>query len=108
MSKKIKTTSDKFIESLSATDLKKFKEGYKDFALSELILALMERDEISVRKLAQIADVSPTVVQAMRSGMKKDFSMQSFFKILRGLGCKKFMVEFNNQLISLDMPSLKR
>ncbi len=88
MTKKTKSTSDEFIESLTPKELKKFKDGYRDFVLSELILAIMERDEISVRKLAKIAGVSPTVVQAMRSGSKKDFSMQSFFKVLRGLGCK--------------------
>lgn len=49
MNKKIKTTTDEFLESLSAKELKKFKEGYKEFALSELILALMEQDEISVQ-----------------------------------------------------------
>jgi len=62
MNKKIKSTYDEHIESLSPKRLKKFKEGYKDFALSELILAIMEQDEISVRKLAKIAGVSPTVV----------------------------------------------
>lgn len=108
MSKKIKSTSDEFIESLSPQELKKFKEGYKDFALSELILALMEHDDVSVRKLAKIAGVSPTVVQAMRSGTKKDFSIQSFFKILKGLGCKKVMIEFNNQYIPLDISHIKR
>lgn len=105
MNKKIKSTSDEFIESLSPRELKKFKNGYKEFALSELILAIMEEDEISVRKLAKIAGVSPTVVQAMRSGTKKDFSMQSFFKILKGLGCKKFMVELNGQFIPLEISS---
>jgi len=108
MNKKIKSTSDEFIESLSPQKLKAFKEGYQDFALSELILAIMEHDEISVRKLAKIAGVSPTVVQAMRSGAKDDFSMQSFFKILKGLGCKKLMVEVNGQLIPLDISHIKR
>lgn len=103
MTKKIKSTSDEFIASLTAKELKNFKEGYRDFALSELILAIMEQDEISVRKLAKIAGLSPTVVQAMRSGTKKDFSMQSFFKILRGLGCNKFMIEINGQFIPLDI-----
>lgn len=63
----------------------------------------MEQDEVSVRKLAKLAGVSPTVVQAMRSGTKKDFSMQSFFKILKGLGCKKLMVEYNGQFIPLNI-----
>lgn len=103
MVKKVKSTSDEFIESLSPQELKAFKEGYKDFALSELILALMEQDEVSVRKLAKIAGVSPTVVQAMRSGIKDDFSMQSFFKILKGLGCKRLVVEINKQFIPLDI-----
>ena len=86
MTKKIKSTSEKFIESLSPKELKEFEEGYKNFALSELILALMERDDISVRKLAKIAGVSPTIVQEMRSGLEKNYSLESFYKILKTLG----------------------
>ena len=70
MSKLFLTTSDEFLESLSPKERKKFEEGYKDFALSELIFALMERDEVSVRKLAKVAGVSPAVIQAMRSGAR--------------------------------------
>ena len=104
MSKKMKSTMDKFIESLSPRELKKFNEERQEFILSELILAAMEKDNISVRKLAKMAGVSPTIVQAMRSGTKKDFSMRSFFKILKGLGCKSFMVEMNGRYIPLDIP----
>ncbi|HLG29953.1 MAG TPA: helix-turn-helix transcriptional regulator, partial [Candidatus Brocadiales bacterium] len=74
----------------------------------ELILALMEDDDISVRKLAKMAGVSPTVVQAMRSGEKDDFSMQSFFKILKGLGCKKLIVQINNKYMPLDISHIKK
>jgi len=108
MNKKIKSTYDEHVESLTAKQKKEFDKGLKDFALSELILALMERDDVSVRKLAKIAGISPTVVQAMRSGDKDDFSMQSFFKILKGLGCKKLMVEVNDQYIPLDISHIKR
>ena len=108
MNKKIKSTYDEHVESLTVKQRKDFDQGLKDFALSELILALMERDDVSVRKLAKIAGISPTVVQAMRSGEKDDFSMQSFFKILKGLGCKKLMVEVNNQYIPLDISHIKR
>jgi hypothetical protein len=66
MNKKIKSTSEKFIESLSPQELKAFKEGYRNFALSELVLAIMEHDEISVRKLAEIARILPTIVQEIR------------------------------------------
>jgi hypothetical protein len=106
MKKKVKSTAESFIDSLSPKELKEFGEGYKDFVLSELILAIMEEDEISVRQLAKMAGISPTVVQAMRSGTKKDFSMQSFFKVLKGLGCKKLMIELNDgHYIPLDISS---
>ena len=108
MNKKIKSTYDKHVESLTVKQKKEFDQGLKDFALSELILALMERDDVSVRKLAKIAGISPTVVQAMRSGEKDDFSMQSFFKILKGLGCRKLMVEINDQYIPLDISHIRR
>ena len=104
MTKKIKSTFDKFIESLSPEERKKYDVEYREFVLSELLLAAMAKDNISVRKLAKIAGVSPTIVQAMRSGTKTDFSMQSFFKILRGLGSKKIMVELHGQYIPLEIP----
>jgi hypothetical protein len=59
MNKKIKSTYGEHRESLSPSRKKKFDQGLKDFVLSELMLALMEHDEISVRKLAKIAGVSP-------------------------------------------------
>ena len=108
MNRKIKSTSDEHVESLTPRQKKEFDEGLKDFALSELILAIMEQDEVSVRKLAKMAGVSPTVVQAMRSGAKADFSMQSFFKILKGLGCNKIMIERNGELIPMDITHIKR
>lgn len=108
MTKKVKSTVDQLIDSMGPKEKKEFEEELKDFALSELIIALMEQDDVSVRKLAKLAGVSPTVVQAMRSGAAKDFSMQSFFKILKGLGCKKFIVEFNDQYIPLTMQTRKK
>lgn len=108
MNKKVKSTSDKFIESLNPKELKQFNEGYKNFALSELILALMEHDEISVRKLAKIANVSPTIVQEMRSGFKKNYSMESFYKILKGLGFNQFMVGSGDQFIQIDLSYLNK
>ena len=105
MTKKAKSTVDTFVESLSPKELKQFNEEHKELLLSELLLAAMQQDEVSVRKLAKLAGISPTVVQAMRSGTKKDFSMQSFFKVLKGLGCKRFMVELNGQFIPLDISS---
>lgn len=103
MSKKMKSTVDKFIASLNTREKKKLNEEYQELLLSEIVCALMEKDNISVRKLAEMAKLSPTVIQAMRSGDKKDFSMKSFFKVLKELGCKSFMIEINGQLISLSI-----
>jgi len=108
MTKKNKSTVDELLESLSTEEKKEFQNELQNLALSELILALMKRDQVSVRKLAKIADISPSVVQAMRSRNTKDFTMQSFFKVLRGLGCKKLMVEHNGELVSLDFNQMKR
>lgn len=103
-SPKMKSTTEEYVESLSPKARKEFDKGYKEFILSELLLAIMAQDEITVRKLAEIADVSPTIVQAMRSGAKKDFSMKSFFKVLQGLGFNQFMVGRNGEFVNLMMP----
>ena len=58
-----------------------------------MLIAIMQEDDTTVRKLAKEADVSPTIIQGIRSGTRKHVSMQSFFKILKGLGYKKLMVE---------------
>jgi len=103
MSKKIKTTSEEFIESLSKKEREEFEKEYKELLLSELLYAIMEQDELSVRKLAKLAGLSPTVIQAMRSGTKKDFTLKSFFKVLKGLGCKKLMAEIDGKIIPLSI-----
>lgn len=108
MTKKIESTFERFIESLSPEERKQYDAEYREFLLSELILAAMAKDNVSVRKLAKKAGISPTIVQAMRSGTKTDFSMQSFFKILRGLGSKRLMVELHGQYIPLEIPAIKK
>lgn len=106
--KKTKSTCEEFVASLSPAAKRKFDAEYQELVISELILAIMEQDDISVRKLAKLAGVSPTVVQAMRSGSKNDFSMQSFLKILNGLGCEKLVVERHGQSYPLDLSQLHR
>ncbi len=104
--KKVQSTYEEFVSSLKPKEKREFEKEYKDLLLSELLLAIMEQDEISVRELAKMADVSPTVVQAMRSGAKKDFSMKSFFKILKGLGFKNLTIERNGQSYPLNISHL--
>jgi DNA-binding Xre family transcriptional regulator len=95
--KKIKSPSEK--NTVSTFDRimkdperkKKFDEGYNEFLLSELLLALMEDDEISVRALAKEAGVSPTVIQDMRSGKKDNITLKKFSDIMKSLGYKIYV-----------------
>lgn len=103
MTKKTKSTYDRYMEGLTSKEKQKFDEGYIDLVLSELLIAAMNEDDISVRELAKVAGVSPTIVQGIRSQTRKHVSVQSFFKILNSMGCT-FMVERNGQVISLDIP----
>lgn len=107
MKKKVKSTVEKLVESMSPKEKKAFDEEYKELLLSEMILAAMEEDNVSVRRLAKLAGVSPTIIQSMRSGIKKDFNMGSFFKVLRGLGFKVF-IERNGQQFSLDLSHINK
>ncbi len=59
---------------------------FREFALSELMLALMEDDSKSVRKLAEMAGVSPTTIQNLRSGKKTDVKFKNFLSIVEACG----------------------
>ena len=107
MAKKIKSTHDRFIESMTAKEKKEYEKELKDFIISELILAAMEEDNISVRKLAKLAGVSPTIVQEMRTGTKKSFNTDTFFKVLKGLGYNVFL-ERNGHITPLDIPQIHK
>ncbi len=69
---------------------KKFKEAYekryKEFLFSELLIAIMEDDNISVRELAKEADISPSVIQNIRSGKQKDIKVSNLIKIAHIFG----------------------
>ncbi|MFH1831579.1 MAG: helix-turn-helix transcriptional regulator [bacterium] len=84
--KKPLSTYDKHIQSLSTKELKDFQTGYQELLLSELVIAAMQEDDVSVRALAKAAGISPTIVQEIRAGKRKNLSLQSFFKILDALG----------------------
>jgi len=102
MSKKQKSTYDKYVEAMSSERRKEFEKGYKDFLLSEMLIAVMERDGVSVRELAREAGVSPTVVQGIRSGTRENVTFNSVIKILKALGYK-FKVEREDDNVSIGV-----
>jgi hypothetical protein len=106
--KKTKTTYERFMEKLSPKEKKEFDESYRELLLSELLLAIMEQDEVSVRELAKMAKVSPTIVQAMRSGTRKNYSLETFYKILKSLGFNQFMVGRNGHFTPIDFSHLSK
>lgn len=101
MMKKHKSTYDEFIDSLTPRQKRSFDEGYKDLLVSEMLIAMMNQDNISVRKLAEKSGISPTIIQGIRSGSRKNVSMQSFFRILQGLGYD-IIAERKGSRIALD------
>jgi DNA-binding Xre family transcriptional regulator len=71
-----------------------FEKGYEKFLISELLIEAMEDNKISVRKLAQKARVSPTIIQNMRSGKSSNISLNTLAPILSALHYKiKFVKE---------------
>jgi DNA-binding Xre family transcriptional regulator len=66
----------------------KIEKEYKELLLSELLIALMEEDQVSVRKLAKAAGISPSIIQDIRTGKKENITLKSFSNIASALGYK--------------------
>ncbi len=75
MKNKAKSSFEEFME--DKEQRAPFEEGYKALLLSELILAFKEKDEISVRRLAAAAGVSPIIIQEIGSGETKNMTVCS-------------------------------
>jgi len=84
MTKKAKSTYEKFIEDKKQKRL--LDREYRDLLISELLLAAMEEDHLSVRKLAAEAEVSPTIIQSLKSGKKTNITIETLSRILNVIG----------------------
>lgn len=107
MTKSKKTLSTFEREMKNAKFKKAFDKSYKDFLLSELLIALMENDEISVRELAKEAGLSPTVIQKLRSGKQHDLKVRSFVSIVNACGYK-VVLEKDDERIEVEDKKDKR
>ena len=81
----METTFDKIINS-DPKRKEKFEKEYNQFLLSEFVLEKMEEEQISVRELAKIAGVSPTVIQKIRSKNAERINFRTFTNVLHSLG----------------------
>ncbi|KKP94759.1 MAG: hypothetical protein US13_C0015G0003 [candidate division TM6 bacterium GW2011_GWE2_36_25] len=84
MSKKAKTTYEKIISDPKRK--KRIEEEYQTLLISELIQAAIEKDLITVRELAREAGVSPTIIQELKTGKRKDITLRTASKILNTIG----------------------
>lgn len=83
--KKEVSTYERLIQEDPAFE-KDVEKEYREFILSELLLAVMEEDQVSIRKLAKEAGVSPSLIQDLRTGKKDNLTFRSFSNIMEALG----------------------
>ena len=80
----MKSTYEEFISDPKRKE--EFDKEYNEFLLSEFVLEKMENEKISVRKLAQKAGVSPTVIQKIRTKNAERINFRTFSNVLHSLG----------------------
>lgn len=78
---------------------KELEAGYKELVISELVLALMEEDHISVRILAKEAGLSPTTIQELKTKNKLP-NMKTFLKIMEHFHLKVSIQKANGQVMA--------
>lgn len=79
MTKKIRSTHDEFMASMTEQQRRGYEEEYTSLLIDEMIAAAMESDDVSVRKLAKAAGLSPTVLENLKSRTRKG----NFFEELK-------------------------
>ncbi len=85
---------------------KKFREmhekSYKELLFSELLIAIMEGDDKSVRVLAKEAKLSPSVIQDIRSGKQQDIKVSNLIKIAKAFGYEVILQKGDERLALYD------
>ena len=76
-----------------------FTKTYTEFLLSELMIAMMENDGQSVRKLAKSVGLSPTVIQNIRSGKQHDLKLKNFINISHACGFRLHLVKGKRHIV---------
>lgn len=84
MKKKIDSTYDTIVK-----DKKRkanVEREYQELLLSELMIAAMEKDDVSVRELAKEAGLSPTIIQELKTGKRTNITLETFNRVLNAIG----------------------
>jgi hypothetical protein len=80
---------------------KAFDKSYKEFLLSELLIAIMDEDDKSVRNLARETGISPTIIQNIRSGKQENLKVSNFVSIAHACGYK-VILEKNDDRFEIE------
>jgi len=99
MSKKL-STFERMMK--DASFKKEFNKQYKEFLLSELVIALMENDSKSVRKLASECGLSSTVINKLRTGKQEDVKLSNFISISESCGYH-LCLQKNDEIIPIQI-----
>jgi len=74
-----------------------FEREKNEFALSEFVLEQMDKNKLSVRGLADKANVSPTIIQKVRKGkLANHINFTTFINVVDSLGYKVMLVKKAN------------
>ena len=98
MTKKIESTYDRFIKSLSPTEKKDYEREREAFLLSEMVLAAIAQDYQAVKELAQMAGIAPEIIQDLVPKAKNKFDTQVFLRTLRRLGYRLILEKSNSRV----------
>ena len=81
---------------------KSYEDEYKQLLFSELLISIMEGDGKSVRSLAKEAQISPSVIQELRSGKQHDIKVSNLIKIASIFGYDLVLQKGSEQLTLQD------
>ena len=85
--RKNKSIKNTYQKEISDPNFKKlFEREYGELLLSEIILAMMEEDKTSVRKLAKEVGIAPSVLHSVCSGTHTNLTLKNFIKLISALG----------------------
>lgn len=90
---------------------KEYKKRYKNFVLSELIIALMTSNEQSIRSLAKECGISASIINKIRTGKQSDLKLSNFINLMDVFGYD-LVLEKGDERITLsqeleELPSVK-
>lgn len=78
---------------------KAFEKGYKKLLFSEFMISIMEDDDVSIRELAKEANLSPSVIQNLRTGKQHDIKVSNLVKIANAFGYEVILQKGDDRLM---------